>query len=341
MSSFEPVGPGGLTLPPLGIGTAALGGLYSPVPAEQAQAVLRAALERGIQYVDTAPMYGLSTAERRVGQLLDHARETVLPMVSTKVGRLMRPRRWVDVDGPHNAFGWRNPGDFVERYDYSYSGIMRSVEDSLQRLGIASVDILYIHDIGRLTHGDDNDRHLTALRDGGYRALAELKDAGITRGVGVGVKEIDSMRQCLADTDLDCCLLAGPFTLLDQPSSDDLFAECLRRGVRLVAGAVYSSGVLAGGDHYAYETAPAPVRQRVAALREACAQFDVPLKAAATHFVTGSGYFSCLLLGARTVAELDDSLAMADRPVPDELWDELVRRGLLDERWVAARQRGE
>lgn len=335
MPSSEP-----LVLPPFGLGTAPLGGLYAPVTADQAQAVLRGALERGIRYLDTAPLYGLSTAERRVGQFLDQVRGTERIVVSTKVGRLLRPRRWPGTAAPDDSFEWHNAGDFVQVYDYSYSGILRSVEDSLHRLGLPTLDAVLIHDIGRDTHGDDNDTYVAQLRSGGYRALAELKDAGVVRAVGLGVNEIAALRDCLADTDLDCCLLANQFTLLRQPASDQVFTQCARRGVQLIAGGVYSSGVLAGGDHFFYQQAPAEVRHRVAQLRDACEQFGVPLKAAALQFVAGSGHFACVLLGARTVAELDDSLAMARLAVPGELWVELARRGLIDERWVTARPGG-
>ncbi|WBB80322.1 aldo/keto reductase [Micromonospora sp. WMMD882] len=328
------------TLPAFGIGTAALGGMFDPVSADQAQAVLRGAAQRGIRYVDTAPMYGLSTAERRVGALLDHVRGDGEMLVSTKVGRLMRPRNWPGVPKRDDTFGWRNAGDFVQVYDYSHAGIQRSLEDSLQRLGVGVVDVAFVHDIGRDTHGDRNDGYLAQLRSGGYRALAELKDAGVIRAVGVGVNEIPALRDCLADTDLDCALLANQFTLLSQPDSDEVFAECARRGVQLVAGGVYNSGVLAGGDHFGYQRTPPQVRDRVDRLRAVCDRFGVPLKAAALQFVTGSGYFACVMLGARDLAELDDSLAMAALPVPEELWAELARQGLVAERWIAARGKG-
>jgi D-threo-aldose 1-dehydrogenase len=337
----------GPALPPFGLGTAALGGMFEPVSADQAQAMLRGALERGIRYFDTAPMYGFSTAERRLGHFLDHAsgaeglaRGAEGLLVSTKAGRLMRPRRWPGAPEQDNAFGWRNAGEFVQVYDYSYPGIMKSVEDSLQRLGVVTIDAVFVHDIGRATHGDRNDGYVAQLRSGGYRALAELKDAGIVRAVGVGVNEIPALRDCLADAELDWCLLANQFTLLNQPSSDEVFAECARRGVQLIAGGVYNSGVLAGGDHYIYQQAPAEVRSRVVELRETCQRFGVPVKAAAMQFVTGSGVFACVMLGARTVEELDDSLAMATLPLPGELWDQLGRRGLVDRRWLDARREG-
>jgi D-threo-aldose 1-dehydrogenase len=341
VSSAEP-----LALPAFGLGTASLGGMFEAVSVDQAQTLLRGAYERGIRYFDTAPMYGFSTAERRVGQFLDHARGSGGPhqqaggaglLVSTKAGRLMRPRQWPGTPPQDNAFGWRNAGEFVQVYDYSYAGILRSAEDSLQRLGLATLDVLFIHDIGRDTHGDRNDGYVAQLRSGGYRALAELKDAGVVRAVGVGVNEIPALRECLADTDLDCCLLANQFTLLNQPASDEVFADCARRGVQLIAGGVYNSGVLAGGDHYIYRDAPDDVVRRVAELREVCDRYRVPLKAVATQFVTRSRHFACVMLGARSLAELDDSLAMADLPLPGALWDELAHRGMIDEAWLPAR----
>jgi D-threo-aldose 1-dehydrogenase len=347
VSSSEPAAapgaarPGrGPRLPAFGLGTAALGGMFEPVTADQAQRVLRGALERGIRYFDTAPMYGFSTAERRVGQFLDAVRGTDGLMVSTKAGRVLRPRRWPGMPAQDNSFGWRDPGEFVQVYDYSHAGILRSVEDSLHRLGLATLDAVFVHDIGRDTHGDGNDRYAAQLRSGGYRALAELRAAGVVRAVGVGVNEVTALRECLSEAELDWCLLANQFTLLNQPASDEVFTECARRGVQLLAGGVYNSGVLAGGDHYIYREAPAQVRRRVAGLREACDRFGVPLKAAAMQFVTGSGHFACVILGARTLAELDDSLAMAARPVPGELWDELARRSLVGEGWLAARRAG-
>jgi D-threo-aldose 1-dehydrogenase len=269
-----------------------------------------------------------------VGQFLDHLRGTAGLLVSTKAGRLMRPRRWPGIPEQDNDFGWRNTGEFVQVYDYSYAGILRSAEDSLQRLGLATVDALFVHDIGRDTHADRNDEYVAQLRCGGYRALAELKDAGVVRAVGVGVNEIAALRDCLADTDLDCCLLANQFTLLNQPASGEVFAECARRGVQLIAGGVYNSGVLAGGGHYIYREAPHDVVSRVADLRRVCDRHRVPLKAVAMQFVTRSRNFACVMLGARSLAELDDSLAMAQLPLPGELWRELVDRGLIDEAWL-------
>jgi len=312
--------------------------MFAPVPAAQAKAVLDAAYDRGIRWFDTAPMYGYGTAERRVGQFLDNLGGVDGLTLSTKAGRVMRPWRWPGTPTQDEDLLWLSRGPFAQVFDYSYDGLLRSVEASLQRLGVEVLDAVFIHDIGRDVHGDRNDEFLAELRSGGYRALAELKAAGVVGAVGVGVNEVEALRTCLDDADLDCCLLANQFTLLNQPPSEDLFADCRRRGVRLVAGGVYNSGVLAGGDHFVYRDAPADIRQRVAALASACTAVGVPLKAAAIQFVTGSPYFACVLLGARSVEELDESLELMRAPLPDDLWDELVRRRLVDERWLASRR---
>lgn len=324
--------------PQIGFGTASLGGMFAPVPAAQATAVLNAAYDRGIRWFDTAPMYGYGTAERRVGQFLDNLGDVEGLTLSTKAGRVMRPRRWPGVPVQDEDDLWLSRGPFAQAFDYSYDGLLRSVEASLQRLGVEALDVVFIHDIGRDVHGSRNDEYLAQLRGGGYRALAELKAAGVVDAVGVGVNEVEALRTCLDDTDLDCCLLANQFTLLNQPSSAEVFDECRRRGVRLVAGGVYNSGVLAGGDHFVYRDVPVEIRRRVEALASACTAVGVPLKAAAMQFVTGSPYFACVLLGARSVDELDDSFEMMRAQLPDELWDELVRRRLIDERWIATRR---
>jgi D-threo-aldose 1-dehydrogenase len=322
------------------VGTAALGGLYSPTSVSEAAAMLRAALDEGIRYFDTAPMYGLSSAERRLGAALAEADGPLDRLVSTKVGRLMRPARLVEAPLTGAGFGWRSAGPFVEHYDYSYDGIFRSIEDSLQRTGLDHFDVVFIHDIGELTHGADNDKHLAALRVGGYRALGELRLAGVARAVGVGVNEISALLTCLSEMELDVALLAGRFTLLEQPPSDDVYERCAEHGVQLVAGGALNSGVLAGGEHYDYAAAPPRVRRRVDELRVVCAAHGVSLLSAALQFVSSNPNHACVLIGPRTEAELQQNLAALREPVPSQLWDELVERGLIPGRWRPSTKTG-
>ena len=323
-------------LPRLGLGTVAIGGLYSPVTAADAQALLEHAVRRGIRYVDTAPMYGLTTAERRIGAFLDRSGHRDELVLSTKVGRVLRPRRLHREAVTGRDFGWRNGGPFVEHWDYSYDGVLRSVEDSLQRMGVDRLDIVHIHDIGVATHGDANPGHVAALRAGGYRALDELRSAGVVGRVGVGANDTAAIDAVLDDVDLDCALLAGRFTLLEQPADDSFFDRCADRGVELVAGGVYAAGALTGAGRYAYAEAPLEVLDRVARLRDVCARHAVELPAAAVQLVAANPGFTSLLLGPRDADELDQNLAWLATPVPADLWAELVAEGLLPQRWAPA-----
>ncbi|SDU92420.1 D-threo-aldose 1-dehydrogenase [Microlunatus sagamiharensis] len=321
-------------LPRLGLGTVAIGGLYAPVVADDAQALLDHALRRGIRHVDTAPMYGLTTAERRIGAFLDRSGRRDELVLSTKVGRVLQPRRLHGGPGAGRDFGWHNGGPFVERWDYSYDGVLRSVEDSVQRMGVDRLDVVHIHDIGVATHGDDNAAHVAALRSGGYRALDELRSAGVVGRIGVGANDTAAIEAVLEDVDLDCALLAGRFTLLEQPSDDSFFRLCADRGVALVAGGVYASGALTGAGRYAYTEAPQEVLDRVARLRDVCARHAVELPAAAVQLVAANPGFTSLLLGPRDPAELDQNLAWLATPVPTDLWSELVAEDLLPQQWA-------
>ncbi|MFD1714522.1 aldo/keto reductase [Amnibacterium flavum] len=321
-------------LPSLGLGTAALGGMYTAVSSTEVQDLFDAAYARGIRYIDTAPMYGLTTAERRVGSFLDRAgRDSV--QVSTKVGRLMTPLSLPSVRGWRDEFGWGNAGAFAQVYDYSYDGIWRSIEDSLQRLGRDRVDVVFIHDIGVQTHGDGNLEYVDQLRSGGYRAVAEIKAEGIAGAIGLGVNEGRAVLETLDDTDLDWCLLANQFNLLEQDRSADVFERCAERGVKLLAAGVLATGVLAGGDRFRYAELPDEIATKLDGLRSVVDRFGVPLPAVALQFVERSGRFDTLLLGPRSAAELEQLLDWREVAVPDELWDELARTGLVEAQWLS------
>ena len=263
----------GLTVTALGLGTAPLGGLYADVPRAQALDVLECAWEQGIRYFDTAPMYGLTRSEHLTGHALREKNESFA--VSTKVGRLMtnqRAGRILPPEPPKNPLdpGWSNGLPFREVFDYSYDGIMRSYDDSQQRLGLRKLDLLYVHDIGRVTHGDLHDHHWAALTaGGGFRALQELKAAGDIAGFGLGVNEWEIIRDALDVTDLDCCMLAGRYSLLDRDAARTFLPLAQKRGVALALGGVYNSGILAapagGRRKFNYADADAATIARVEA----------------------------------------------------------------------------
>lgn len=311
----------GLALPCLGFGGAPLGGLFAAVDKADGQATLNAALNAGMRYVDTAPYYGFGKSERHVGDCL-RGRDAVL---STKAGRLLRPG---PVPDP-SVFGWPDALPFTPIFDYSYDGIMRSLDDSLQRLGLDHIDILYVHDIDNFTHGADNIRHLNALRQGGYRAMRALRDTGVVRAIGIGVNDVQT---CLTALDIgawDVFLLAGRYTLLEQTPLDDLLPKCVATDTSIVIGGAFNSGVLVGGDTFNYGAVPDATRAKVTAMQQVCREFDVALPAAALQFPLGHEMVVSVLPGLRSMDELHATLDWVQADIPAAFWGALKSQGLL------------
>jgi len=316
----------GLELGVFGLGCSQVGGLYREVSASDATQTLQAAWDRGIRYYDTAPFYGYGRSERRVGtELAERPREDFI--LSTKVGRLLRADSSVR-DGDD---GWANPLPFRPVYDYGYDAIMRSCEDSLQRLGLARIDILYVHDIGRLTHGERHDIHWNQLtQGGGFRALESLREAGAIAAIGLGVNEWEVVQDSMSECQLDCTMLAGRYTLLDQQSLKPLMDKCLDQGNSIVVGGVFNSGILAGGTHFDYGDAPSAVIARVQALKVVCNDFDVPLAAAALQFPMAHPAVVSCVVGTRTPQQLDRSIAWFEQDIPQVFWKTLLERELIN-----------
>lgn len=311
----------------LGLGGASLAGIFRAVPDDQARATVARGLAAGITYFDTAPQYGYGRSEHLVGDALrDHRPGTVL---STKVGRRLRPvRSETERDFPHN---WVNPFPFEQVYDYSYDGIMRSYEDSLQRLGLPQVDILYVHDIGVMTHGEELNRtYWQQLAGGGYRALRELRDSGAVAAIGLGVNEWEVLMDAFALGDWDVFLLAGRYTLLEQTSLEPFLSTCVERRASVVIGGPFNSGILVGGSTWNYEKAPESVLAQVRRIEAVCTAFNVPLPAAALRFPLTHPAICNVLPGPRSPDELDGILDWWSIDIPDGLWT-----ALADERLVA------
>lgn len=310
MDVAVPLGRSGVTVTRLGLGTAALGGLYTAVEDGAAAAVLDRAVELGIGYLDTAPRYGSGTAERRLGSWLRDARRPA-PVLSTKVGRVLVPE-----PGAHTGHFAHGAG-YRQVFDFSADGVRRSLDDSLDRLGVDRVDVVYLH--------DPDDHADQALREA-YPVLHELRSQGVVGAVGVGMNQTAVPARFVRETDLDVVLLAGRYTLLDRSGADELLPQCLQRGVAVVVGGVYNSGVLADptpGAHFDYEPAPPAVLATARRLRDVAAAHGVPLKAAAVQFPFRHPAVSCVLTGARSVAELDENVAMLAHPVPEQAWADL------------------
>jgi D-threo-aldose 1-dehydrogenase len=291
---------------PLSFGGAAIGGLYDPVSDADAEAAVRRALERGIRYFDSAPHYGAGRGERRLGAAL--AADCV---VSTKVGRLLVP---LGPGEPPEPAGFADPPPYRRVWDWSAEGILRSLSESMGRLGVDRVDIVYLHD------PDDHEEEVYATA---YPALAALRDEGVVGAIGVGMNQTAMLTRFVERLDLDVVLCAGRFTLLDRSALADLLPACSLRGTSVVAGGVFNSGLLAGGTTYDYEPAPPELRARVARLEEVCADHGVPLRAAALRFPLRHPAVASVLAGCRTAAEVDDNADLFDLDIPDALWEEL------------------
>lgn len=319
---------GGLALTRLGMGCAPIGGLYHACDAAAARLAIDGAWELGLRYFDTAPFYGYTLSEHRLGEAL-RARPRALYTVSSKVGRLMRPDAGVRAGDD----GWAAPLPFRPHYDYGYDAILRSHQDSLQRLGLESIDILFVHDIGAATHGERHQQYWRQLTEGGgFRALEQLRRDGQVKAIGLGVNEAQVVYQAMQECDLDCTLLAGRYTLLEQASLAPLLQACERQGNAIVIGGPFNSGVLAGNGKFNYADAPAEIMRRVAELQQVCAEFDVPLQAAALQFPMAHPAVVSCIPGGRDLGQLRQNAAWFERPIPAELWQAFKRLGLIDER---------
>ena len=309
----------------LGLGTATMGGSRFVVTPEDRNDIVNAAWNAGVRYVDTAPFYGVGASERGVGDALrDKPRgEWIL---STKVGRLLRPK----TDTTPSTDGRLSPLPFQVIYDYNYDAIMRSVEDSYQRLGLAKIDILYVHDIGVYQHGEElNARYFGQLKNSGYKALEELKRTNTVSAIGIGVNEKEILLESLKIGDWDAFLLAGRYTLLEQAPLDDLIPQCLQRGTSLVIGGPLNSGILAGRDTWNYEKAPPEIVARVQKIEAVCKSHNVPLPAAALQFPLANPVVASVIPGPRTGAEFNQNLPLFTMEIPASLWTDLKTEGLL------------
>lgn len=328
---WDRLGNGGIAFSALGFGTAPIGNLYRAVPEAEAQATLAAAWDGGVRYFDTAPLYGLGLAETRLNAFLrEKPRAEVV--VSTKVGRRLAacaPARRTGIGKFFDVPSRR------EVYDYSHDGILRSVEDSLERLGLDAIDILYVHDLDAFMHGTraESDRRIGQFMLSGYDALVRLRDEGTIRAFGGGLNESQVCEDLARRGDFDLFLLAGRYTLLEQDALDTLLPLCTQRGIGIVIGGPYNSGILATGPvpgaFYNYELAPEPIRARVARIEAVCRAHGVPLAAAALQFPLAHPAVVSVIPGGQSPAEVAANLRLLEVPIPAALWSDLATEGLL------------
>ena len=313
----------GLEITQLGLGCATLGDLWEVTPDAQAIATVDAAYDAGIRLFDTAPWYGMGKSELRLGSAIRHRKDA---LVATKVGRVLHRGGTLDW-----ASKWKGGLPFDLRFDYTHDGIMRSFEDSLQRLGMPHVDALAIHDLDLLYHKTPEvvSARFDELDKGrGHRALTELKDAGDVKAIGAGINRTGLIPRFLERFELDYFLVAMPYTLLSQEGLDELNL-CHARAVRVIIGAPFASGLLAGKNIYDYAPGPEEMRRKAARLGEACKQHNVALPAAALQFVLKHPAVAAVIPGPNSAEQARQCVDYYNQAIPEALWAELKQQQLI------------
>ncbi|MEV6583780.1 aldo/keto reductase [Streptomyces sp. NPDC051582] len=312
-----------VTVSELAFGAAGIGNLFNPIPDAQAEQAVHAAWETGIRYFDTAPHYGLGLSERRLGAALRGLPRSEFA-ISSKVGRLLRPL--YPVHGDDLANGFAVPATHYRQWDFSAEGVRRSIASSLERLGLDRIDIVYLH---------DPEDHADQALNEAYPALERLRAEGAVGAIGIGMNQSAMPARVVRDTDIDVVLLAGRYSLLDQSGLADLLPAAADRGVSVVVGGVFNSGLLADprpGAMFEYAAAPAHLVARAQHLKQVCDHHRVPLRAVALQLPLGHPAVTSVLVGAQSADQIRDNAAMAARPVPAALWADLRGLGLLDPR---------
>jgi D-threo-aldose 1-dehydrogenase len=319
----------GFDITDMGFGAAPIGNFLRPIPEEEAGAMVERAWEAGMRYFDTAPYYGHGLSELRLGHYLRWKPRHEF-VVSSKVGRVLTAARREEIDFKP----WVEGAPFRSRFDYSYDGTMRSFEDSLQRLGLGYIDVLFIHDADVFTHGPEMQKvYFRQAMDGCYRALDELRGQGLVKAIGVGVNNWEVMLDFMRAGDFDTLLVAGRYTLLEQDALDALLPLCEQRNTAIVIGGGFNGGILATGAvpgaKWNYAPAPAPIMEKVAKIEAVCLRHSVPLAAAALQFLLAHPAVASHVPGTRTVQQMNQNLALVAHPIPAQFWQELKAQGLL------------
>lgn len=313
------IGNTGLQVTRLGMGSAPLGGLFQDVPEEQALATVKRALELGINFFDTAPLYGHGKSETYLGKALASVPRSSY-VLATKVGRLLVPADPNQLEKRE----FDNPFPFKPVFDFSYDAVMRSFEESLKRLDLDHVDILHIH--------DPDDYYEQAIK-GAYPALAKLRSEGVIRAVGTGMNQAEMLARFAREGDFDCFLLAGRYTLIDHTGLKELLPLCVEKGISIIIGGPYNSGVLATGAKpgakFNYADAPEEVLEKVRKVEEVCARHNVPMKAAALQFPLAHPAVASIIPGGRSVEEIEENFQLVSYPIPKDFWADLRRAGII------------
>jgi len=317
-----------VSLTVFGFGGTSLGNMYHAIDDKAANESLDASFKAGVRYVDTAPLYGHGLSEHRVGAWLRRVRDEDI-VLSTKVGWRLFPAR----GQPTEAGLFMDVPPFRRGLDYSYDGVMRSFDDSLQRLGTDRVDIVFIHDADRRNQGDAFEQRFTEAMEGAYPALLKLREEGVIKAIGAGLNEWEACQRFAEAGDFDCFLLAGRYTLLDQESLNSFLPLCEKRGIGIVLGGPYNSGILATGPvegaHYDYAPASPEILEKTRRIEEVCRRHNVPLKAAALQFPLAHPTVASVIPGMGSPKRVAENMDLLAHKIPSDLWAELRSERLI------------
>ena len=312
------IGRTGIMVGRLGLGGAPLAGLYTGVSDEQASATIERHLNQGMNFFDTAPLYGSGVSETRLGQVLSR-RDRNSFVLASKVGRLLVP----DPDRPQDVWSEDLP-PIKAVFDYTYDGTMRSIEESLERLKLDRVDILHIH---------DPDNHYDEAMNGSYKALDKLRSEGVIKAIGAGMNQAEMLARFAREGAFDCFLLAGRYTLIDHTGLKELLPICTEKHISIIVGGPYNSGILAmgavEGATFNYSPAPPDIMDKVQRIETICARHQVPLKAAALQFPLAHPAVAAIIPGGRNPAEVDENAALVQYDIPNDFWADLRTDGLI------------
>jgi len=313
------LGSSGLSVTRLGLGCAAIGGLYGDISNNQATNVVKKALSLKLNLFDTAPLYGLGKSEQRLAEgLKDVDRDSYI--LATKVGRILEPD-----NGQTSSSIFENQPPLKIKFDYSYDGVMQSLDSSMERLGVNRIDIVHIH---------DPDDHWQEAIEGAYPALEKLRSEGTIGAVSAGMNQWQMLARFAQEGDFDCFLLAGRYSLLDQSAVHELLPLCLEKNIGIMAGGTYNSGILAKGAQagatYNYSEAPTSIIEKANAIETVALRYDVNMKAAASQFVFAHPAITSIIPGTRRPERVEENFNLITQSIPNDFWQELRSENLID-----------
>ena len=319
-----------IQLTSIGFGGAPIGNLFEELNEPECFNIIKKSYEMNINLYDTSPLYGYGLSEHRIGNFLKNI-DPDKYYLSTKVGRYLTPKRNHFKEGK-----FKGHINFLPNLDYSYDGVMRSFDQSIHRLAVSKIDICLIHDVDRYNFGRDVDIYFKQAMEGAYKALNSLKEQKIIKAIGVGLNDADICAKFANEGDFDCMLLAGRYTLIDQSALDEFFPIAKKNNIGIILGGVFNSGILAKGigDNvtYWYDKIPSEIKEKYKKISLVCQNHDVPVPAAALQFSYSNKLISSMILGIDRVEQLEQNYKYLNYPIPKELWSDLIKENLIDER---------